>query len=113
MKESDLLTFAIKTLKKSGLVFWRVPNGPVMHSIAGKMVRKCSPIKGFPDIAGIMPDGKFWAMELKTETGRLSPEQIGWIAAINDTGGTAVVLRSKDEIADFIAVAMQVRRLLD
>ena len=109
MKESELLTFALKVLKQSGLVYWRVPNGPVMHSIAGKMIRKCSPMKGFPDIAGISPDGTFWAIELKTEKGRLSPEQSRWIAALNESGASAVVLRTKDEIVDFVTRASNLR----
>lgn len=113
MKESELLTFAIKVLKKSGLVYWRVPNGAVMHSIAGKMVRKCSPMKGFPDLAGIMPNGQFWAIEVKTEKGKLSEDQLRWITALNKSKATAVVLRSKDEISNFVACAMQIRRLLD
>jgi thiamine monophosphate synthase len=70
-------------------------------------------MKGFPDIAGIMPNGMFWAIELKTETGKLSKEQTEWIAALNQSGATAVVLRTKDEIADFVACATQIRRLFD
>lgn len=113
MRESELLSYALKVLKQSGLVYWRVANGPVMHSIAGKMIRKCSPVKGFPDIAGISPNGKFWAIELKTEKGKLSEEQVRWIAALNDSGATAVVLRTKDEITDFVAVASQLRGMFD
>lgn len=113
MKESELLTFCLQTLKKSGLVYWRVPNGPVMHNLGGKLIRKCSPIRGFPDVAGVMPNGRFFAIELKTETGKLSPEQAQWIAALNHSKATAVILRTKDEIADFVACASQVRQLLD
>jgi hypothetical protein len=109
MKESELLSFALTCLKQSGLVYWRVPNGPVMHSINGKMIRKCSPIKGFPDIAGVLPSGKFFAIELKTDKGRLSPEQVEWITKLNHTGGIAIVLRSKDEIREFVASASKMK----
>lgn len=109
MKESELLSFALTCLKQSGLVYWRVPNGPVMHSINGKMIRKCSPIKGFPDIAGVLPSGKFFAIELKTDKGRLSPEQLEWITKLNHSGAIAIVLRSKEEIRDFISAASKMK----
>jgi hypothetical protein len=109
MKESDLLSYALSCLKQSGLVYWRVPNGPVMHSIGGRMIRKCSPIKGFPDIAGVFPSGKFFAIELKTDKGRLSTEQTEWITKLNMSGAMAIVLRSKGEISEFIAAASKIK----
>lgn len=109
MKESELLSYALTCLKQSGLVYWRVPNGPVMHSINGKMIRKCSPVKGFPDLAGVFPNGKFFAIELKTDKGRLSPEQAEWITKLNLSGAMAIVLRSKDEIREFIEAALKIK----
>jgi hypothetical protein len=109
MKESELLSFALNCLKQSGMVYWRVPNGPVMHSINGRMIRKCSPIKGFPDIAGVLPSGKFFAIELKTDKGRLSIEQVDWITKLNFSGAIAVVLRSKDEIMEFVTSASKMK----
>jgi len=109
MKESELLSFALNCLKQSGMVYWRVPNGPVMHSINGRMIRKCSPIKGFPDIAGVLPSGKFFAIELKTDKGRLSPEQHEWITKLNMSGAMAIVLRTKDEIMEFVTSASKMK----
>lgn len=109
MKESELLSFALTCLKQSGLVYWRVPNGPVMHSIGTKQIRKKSPIKGFPDIAGVMPNGKFFAIELKTDKGRLSPEQTEWITKLNMSGAMAIVLRTKDEIREFVTAVVKIK----
>lgn len=109
MKEAELLSYALTVLKQSGLVYWRVPNGPVVHSVGGQQIRKKSPIKGFPDIAGIMPNGKFFAIELKTDKGRLSLEQVEWITKINLTGGMALVLRSKEEIKEFVEAATKIK----
>lgn len=109
MKESELLSFALTCLKQSGLVYWRVPNGPVMHSIGNKVIRKRSPIAGFPDLAGVFPNGKFFAIELKTDKGRLSPEQTEWITKLNMSGAMALVLRSKDEIREFVAAAAKIK----
>ncbi len=109
MKEADLLSYALTCLKQSGLVYWRVPNGPVVHSIGNKQIRKKSPIQGFPDIAGVFPSGKFFAIELKTDKGRLSSEQVEWITKLNMSGAMAIVLRSKDEIAEFVAAAVKIK----
>lgn len=109
MKESELLSFALTCLKQSGLVYWRVPNGPVIHSLGGKVIRKCSPIKGFPDLAGVFPNGRFFAIELKTDKGRLSAEQLDWITRLNMSGAMAIVLRSKDEIREFIKAAREIK----
>lgn len=105
MKESELLSFAITCLKQSGLVWWRVANGPIKHG----GINKKSPIKGFPDLAGVMPNGKFFAIELKTDKGKLSPEQTDWITKLNMSGAMAIVLRSKDEIREFISGVRQMK----
>lgn len=105
MKESELLSYAITRLKASGLVWWRVANGAVMHNIGGKVVMKKSPIKGFPDLAGVFGEGRLFCIELKTATGRLSPEQKDWITRLNMSGAMAVVLRTRDDIDTFIAAA--------
>lgn len=109
MKESELLSYTIGCLKQSGLVWWRVSNGAVMHNIGGKMIMKKSAIKGFPDLAGVLPSGKFFAIELKTATGKLSPEQTDWITRLNHSGAIAVVLRSKEQVTNFIAAAKNIK----
>lgn len=106
MKESELLSYAITLLKQSGLVWWRVANQGTSH--AG--IRKKSHIKGFPDLAGVFPNGRLWCIELKTPTGKLSPEQVEWITKLNMSGAMALVLRSKEEIAEFVAAAVQMKK---
>lgn len=49
---------------------------------------------GFPDLC-LVRDRIVW-LELKTESGRVSPEQASWIAALNAAGGTALVVRPSD-----------------
>lgn len=105
MKESELQVYALQALIYARLVHWRVTNSATPHHVSGKLIFKKSAIKGFPDIAGIFPDGKFFAIELKTQTGRLTKEQKEWITKINMTGGMAVVLRSKHEVDEFIKAA--------
>lgn len=106
MKESELLSYAITCLKQSGLVWWRVANQGTAHN----GVRKKSHIKGFPDLAGVLKNGRLFCIELKTLTGKLSPEQSEWITKLNMTGAIAVVLRSKEQIEEFITAAVQMKK---
>lgn len=51
---------------------------------------------GFPDLICVR-DGVMLALELKTETGRVTPEQEVWIAALDKVPGvTATVARPSD-----------------
>ena len=49
---------------------------------------------GFPDL--VLVRDRIVYLELKTEAGRVSPEQAAWIAALNAAGGTAMVVRPSD-----------------
>ena len=62
---------------------------------------------GLPDLF-LVRDRCVW-LEVKTETGRLSPEQADWIAAINAAGGTALVVRPSqwDEIVHSLKKRVQ------
>jgi hypothetical protein len=102
MKESELLTFSLNALKLSGLTHWRMPIGPVMHSIGGRTIRKQSPIAGFPDIAGVTKDGLFFAIELKSEKGKVAPHQQAWIDKLNNSMAVARVVKTPQELLNLI-----------
>lgn len=54
--------------------------------------------KGSPDLCGILrPSGRFFGLEVKTETGRLSKDQRLWHSAARLAGGFVAVARSADE----------------
>jgi hypothetical protein len=54
--------------------------------------------KGSADLIGIIkPSGRFFALELKTDTGRLTEEQQLYLSLVNSMGGYAAVARSVDE----------------
>ena len=78
MKESDIQKSILEWLDLHGYWSWRMPVGGVMHQGGGKGVRfKKSPVKGFPDIMGVMKNvtGQLFGIEVKTAKGRQSPDQ--------------------------------------
>ncbi len=56
--------------------------------------------RGLPDIHGIVPGGRFFAIEVKTKTGRVSPEQKQQIEEITAAGGIAFIARSLKDVED-------------
>lgn len=53
---------------------------------------------GSADLVGIVrPTGRGFALEVKTATGRLSPEQRAWHRAWTEAGGFVACVRSVDE----------------
>ena len=57
-----------------------------------------SDLIGWRTINGV---AQFVAIEVKTPTGRATPDQLNFIAAVNSAGGHAGVVRSSDEAINF------------
>ena len=55
---------------------------------------------GVPDIVGILADGRFLGIEVKTARGKLSPHQERFIANINDSGGLGFVARDVETVIE-------------
>ncbi|GHU72445.1 hypothetical protein FACS189450_10250 [Spirochaetia bacterium] len=93
--ESIVLAGCLRYLQLRGIYHWRNNTGavrirPGQFMSFGK--------KGSSDILGILPDGKFLAVEVKAPDGRLSPEQRQFIQALRDFGGLAVVVKSWQDL---------------
>jgi len=109
VKEADVLASCLSWLEANGYEHWRVNTGPVVRGggFKSKRFMTPSPTKGFPDIAGILKkrSGIFWACEVKTDVGKLRPEQEQWIKRLKDAGAVAFVARSAEQLAALLAVA--------
>lgn len=67
---------------------------------------------GSSDIIGILPDGRFLAVECKREKGgRLSEKQVEFLDTIKKNGGVAVCVNSVDELAKIIKTEIEKKQL--
>jgi len=54
--------------------------------------------EGTADLIGyVLGSGRYFAIEVKTSTGRASPEQVAWIDQTNREGGYAAIARTPEE----------------
>jgi hypothetical protein len=89
---------------------WKSSNGSFHHSYFRKGDKTWqqsfvkSGLPGSSDILGVLPGGRFLAIEVKSPTGRVSPHQQQFIDTINAAGGLAFVARSIEEVQKNIPV---------
>jgi hypothetical protein len=87
-------------LKRRGIFFWINDSVGIYNAARGTFMRSNNPfrIKGTADILGILPGGRFLAIELKSKRGTLSPDQKAFLDRINQDGGLAFMARSPDDV---------------
>ena len=111
-RESDLVTEALRFLNRiPGVVAWRTNVGAVSADHKGKRRFVRFGFPGLSDIIGWserphgpqVPEGLRWAsflaVECKSATGRLTPQQQGFLDLVNKAGGIGFAARSCDDIA--------------
>lgn len=55
-------------------------------------------IEGSSDLIGWTKDGEFLAIEVKTDTGILTEEQLSFVDAVNSSGGIGIIAKSPDDL---------------
>ena len=100
MKETDIMRACMLALSEAGCLVWR-NNVGVLPDRNGVPIRFGLCV-GSSDLIGITPCGRFLAVEVKTKTGRVRPEQQRFIDAVIAKGGIAGVARSAEEALDLI-----------
>ena len=76
---------------------WRVNSGQFLTP-DGKRYVKAVQFRGHSDLCGILPGGRFWAIEVKNATGRVTPEQRAFLDMVNAQGGLGFVARSVADV---------------
>lgn len=101
MRESAILHHCMLALSEAGCTVFRTNVG-MFYTIDGRPVTTGLP-RGFSDLFGHRPDGRAFYVEVKSETGRLRPEQKAFIEAMRARGAVAVVARDPAEcVADVL-----------
>ena len=95
MKEQNVQAACLVALSRAGCLVWRQDTG-AYRAKSGALVRYGLCV-GSSDIIGIAPDGRFLAVEVKTDTGRATEAQHRFIAAVRQAGGRAGIARSPDD----------------
>lgn len=100
--EQDIQTEVLAYLRQQDIFHWRVALG----AVKGNHGSKTNPMRGFPDIAGIISRGKYrgtlFALEIKKPGGKVSEEQAIWITDIRASGAKADVVTSVERVADLM-----------
>jgi hypothetical protein len=100
MKEKDIENLILQWLNNAGFFAWKNQSVGI-YDATRKRYRKPNNkwhINGVSDILGILPDGKFLAIEVKTAKtkNRVSCAQKDYLQAIDSNGGVAIVAWSLD-----------------
>lgn len=85
-------------------LMFAIPNGGARDAITGAMLKAEGVKRGVPDIFLPQPVGTYHGLfiELKTSTGRPSPEQREWLCRLNNRGYAAVLCRGFEEATETI-----------
>lgn len=97
-RERSLVIHVLTTLANIKIFAWR--NNTTGFFDTKRMIWRKSKdqLNGISDILGILPDGKFLAIELKTEYCKASIEQKDFIDRINDRNGIGMFAKSIDDV---------------
>ncbi len=93
--EANVQNDIMLALSQAGCLIWRNNTG-VLKDKTGRPI-KFGLCNGSSDLIGVAKDGRFLAMEVKAEGGRVRPEQVLFIEAVRRAGGRAGVARSVGE----------------
>lgn len=94
--ENEILHF----LKMIGVYCWKNQSVGIWSQARKAYIKPKNPhhIRGVSDILGVI-EGRLLAIEVKSEKGRLTPEQREFLAKVNNEGGIAFLARSKEAVA--------------
>jgi hypothetical protein len=101
-RESDILAACLDLLRLRGILAWR-NNTTGVYDPARKCFRAFHGLKGVSDILAILGDGRLLAVETKSATGRLTPEQEWFLDEVNHRGGLGLCVRSVGELDQQLA----------
>lgn len=102
--EKDIENQILEYLSLKNIFAFKVEKTGIYDPTKGVFRKKKSKynINGISDILGILPNGKFIAIEVKSKYGILSLEQSLFLSAIKNNGGFGFVARSVNDVESLI-----------
>jgi hypothetical protein len=99
MKESVLQSMVYQYLSLKNYCFWRNYVGPIIRH---EGVYTKNEMAGLPDIIGVLNNvpGQMFAIELKSDTGKLSAKQALWMLKLKKAGVTYIVANDFQIVVD-------------
>lgn len=120
--EGETVKAIVDYLQMRGYLAWRMNTGAFKAEHAGKTRFHRFGVKGMSDVIGVVPwcmarmvpvwaghephwahscqIGRTLAIEVKSATGKPTPEQVAFLAAVVRAGGIAFVARSLDDVRE-------------
>jgi hypothetical protein len=95
--EGKVKADCLEYLRLIGAFVWNNPTG-AYQARPGEWVHFGK--TGSADIIGLLPGGRFLAVECKANNGRLSDKQQDFLDTVMSLGGIAIVARSHADLAD-------------
>ncbi len=109
-RERNLVKACLDLLRFRGVFAWRQNCGGVSMPVGAdrreRFVRFTS-INGVSDIIGILPNGRFLAVECKRAGNKPTPDQIEFMNAVRRRGGVALVVYDVANLADILDRELQ------
>lgn len=100
MSETALVAACMTVLHCRGCVIWRQNQGGVSAEYKGRkrFIQFTRGQKGVSDIIGLLPGGRFLAVEAKVGRNKPTEDQAAFLAKVNAAGGLGIVVYSVDEL---------------
>ena len=100
-RETHLVRACLDYLRLRGVYCWRQNSGAAVfgQGKARRFVRMTRGVQGVSDILGILPGGRFVAVEAKMPGNRPTPDQAAFLDAVRAQGGVALVVTDVAELA--------------
>lgn len=96
MKETQIVKAILDYLKWTKILAWRSNNIGTYSKAREQYI--FHGLKGVSDILGVLDGGKFLAIEVKTDKGKLSEYQKEFLDKVNKLGGKGFVARSIEDV---------------
>jgi hypothetical protein len=101
LREQDIVNACLEVLRYKGVFAWRQNQGrlPVKDRSGARLVSFTS-INGVSDIIGVLPDGRFLAVECKRPGNVPTGDQQDFLNAVRRRRGLALVITDAEDLAE-------------